>query len=890
MVRPQLSITPPLPEDIRIKELSDGVRYVLPRKKDVLRWILLGLMVLVAAGCVAILLSGIAGLGDVRLFSFHGVMSGFVRAYLLFLAIGGMFFGLFVSLGHEEIELGSRRLRQSFVFLGLRVSRTRQLRHIRQLVVSALPSVGRAGEQETRKKRDIWSSPPFLLHAVVRGEKVFTIARGHPAQWLVILAEDMANRWPETVQPRNDDRQTASVEIVDLTPRAWGERVTGTSLRRPDPARVDIDFEVAKIMLQARADTDWFLGKMSGIGMAGIMAAMWAWLFLGWPFWFICLGAAALVEVFLFIFHPHSGIFPATLRVEPGSLNSSGIGWLWRSVHCAKDEIKGILVHLCQQRQVGRFIARVEVVSLDGKSRPVWVGREREARRVGKIVAESLGVKLAARQEELPENSGQTGSALPPGKMKAQMEPWDSDKRPQRPGIWPHLKPIAVFSVVFAVVVGGVLLFRGIVMSKFNAVRARIRSLGYPAMIDEVEELIQEEAKGPNAAKIYREAFEKYVDVPEQLTGKIPLLGTRDSPELPEPYEPFPPPLEEAVREYLRLNAEALRKLHEASRIQHCHWSWNVREDPMFREQSFPELLNDGARMLVLRAVVRAVDGDGSGAVRSLKACVALAESLKNQPDSGSQFLRLSCVDRLVRDGLDQVLVRSSPEETDLKTLADSLMRTERPKTFPRMLAVDHSCMVYWWTHFLENGIGDESEGWLSGRSLRRVSGLVHRSGLLHLPLIGPSRFTADALEICEDPMRRWGRRFKTLEKSRGSRGLFSLLLLPVEPARRSTIFVSNAARVRAACTALAVERYRLIEGRLPPDLKALVPQYLNKVPRDPFVDAPLRFRSLHSGYVVYSVGPNRRDDAGSGKKIKEGQVEGWPKDIAICIRRKASR
>jgi hypothetical protein len=44
-----------------------------------------------------------------------------------------------------------------------------------------------------------------------------------------------------------------------------------------------------------------------------------------------------------------------------------------------------------------------------------------------------------------------------------------------------------------------------------------------------------------------------------------------------------------------------------------------------------------------------------------------------------------------------------------------------------------------------------------------------------------------------------------------------------------------------------------------------LVPQYLASVPVDPFDGLPVRYKVLPTGYVVYSLGTNGKDDGGDG-------------------------
>lgn len=69
--------------------------------------------------------------------------------------------------------------------------------------------------------------------------------------------------------------------------------------------------------------------------------------------------------------------------------------------------------------------------------------------------------------------------------------------------------------------------------------------------------------------------------------------------------------------------------------------------------------------------------------------------------------------------------------------------------------------------------------------------------------------------------------------------------------------------RHAALLTAIAIERFRLRERRLPEKLEELVPAYLAQVPHDPEDDKPLRYRKLKRGYVVYGLGADGQDNGG---------------------------
>jgi hypothetical protein len=73
-----------------------------------------------------------------------------------------------------------------------------------------------------------------------------------------------------------------------------------------------------------------------------------------------------------------------------------------------------------------------------------------------------------------------------------------------------------------------------------------------------------------------------------------------------------------------------------------------------------------------------------------------------------------------------------------------------------------------------------------------------------------------------------------------------------------------DAAALRCGSVLLATERYHKAEGRWPKQLADLVPQYLSRVPIDPYDKAPLRFHRTKDGFVIYSIGEDEQDNGGN--------------------------
>ncbi len=76
-------------------------------------------------------------------------------------------------------------------------------------------------------------------------------------------------------------------------------------------------------------------------------------------------------------------------------------------------------------------------------------------------------------------------------------------------------------------------------------------------------------------------------------------------------------------------------------------------------------------------------------------------------------------------------------------------------------------------------------------------------------------------------------------------------------------VSIRNQALLRCFYVAFAVERFRKSHGRWPDSLAALVPEFLGELPTDPYNGDPLKYRRLKDGVVIYSVGPDGKDDGG---------------------------
>ncbi len=93
-------------------------------------------------------------------------------------------------------------------------------------------------------------------------------------------------------------------------------------------------------------------------------------------------------------------------------------------------------------------------------------------------------------------------------------------------------------------------------------------------------------------------------------------------------------------------------------------------------------------------------------------------------------------------------------------------------------------------------------------------------------------------------------------------------------------------AQQRITLTALALESFQNEHGKLPEKLEELVPHFLKEVPEDPFTGLDLEYRRTAKGYVIYSVGPDRKDNGGLEKANKEQSADRKAYDITFIVER----
>jgi hypothetical protein len=433
-----------------------------------------------------------------------------------------------------------------------------------------------------------------------------------------------------------------------------------------------------------------------------------------------------------------------------------------------------------------------------------------------------------------------------------------------------------------------------------------IHRAGFPVTWVELDKWYARPPSGENAADVYREAFahfETWTNKPAQLStpsdadnkskfssrprSKRDLLPVVGMAVLPPRPEPLPAEMRQLVADYLADNAEAVRLLHRAATMKSCRYPVDLAKGfatPLHHLNS----IRQAARLLFLEALQDTEQQQPQEAVESVAVSLGVAGSLDQEPELISQLVRIACQGITV-DSLERVLSRMALTDEQLAKLATALEESEDPQAMTRAFVGERCCGA----GFFENArrgkfpfeeIGGADNQWLS---VRPLSALYRATGLLELD-------EESYLDLMEQDVK--ATQLPPPENMAAARALddevnhvarwcmFSRMLLPALD--KAVVKAARCdAKMRDAQTAIAVERYRLANGRLPNQLRDLTPTFLPAVPADPFDGKPLRYKPLAKGYVVYSVGEDREDNGGTEKNAK-GQSYVPGTDITFIVER----
>ena len=430
------------------------------------------------------------------------------------------------------------------------------------------------------------------------------------------------------------------------------------------------------------------------------------------------------------------------------------------------------------------------------------------------------------------------------------------------------------------IAVAAFVLFRIGARSKLQARIDAIRAAGYPATCAELDAWYTIPASAENGADYIVDALSWYQ---KSLSPADPDLAQKVyNAELPARTAPLDEAAKSLIAQHISDNQQALKLLHKGAAAEHFRYpvDFTAGFDALMPDLSD---IREAAMLLKLEAVLHAENGEPQLAADSVISGFGLARSLAKEPVLVSQLVRIAG-QALAVSTLEQVINRTELTDRQLAELGKCIANAEDLSDMS-VGFVGERCMGI--SFFNEPKSVDP--GLTGGApavpllSLYKATGLVDKSALLYLD------FMDDYMRLFQVPPHEREKEADAIEAKVEATPKIYILLHIFMPAlgRVTTLDVRGIAQLRTGRVGLAIQRYRLAEGKLPDALTDLVPGYLDAVPKDPFDGNDLRYKKLETGFVVYSIGEDKSDDGGKERppKRKRGtEPANW--DVTFIVER----
>ena len=267
--------------------------------------------------------------------------------------------------------------------------------------------------------------------------------------------------------------------------------------------------------------------------------------------------------------------------------------------------------------------------------------------------------------------------------------------------------------------------------------------------------------------------------------------------------------------------------------------------------------LRNTAALLKLNSVVAAIDGDGTAAIASCRAGLHLTRGVNDEPTLICMLVRVSMA-TISAHAAERVMAIAEPKTGLAEYQAELLHEADEPILVHGFRG--ERAWIDATFDFMQNdpaAFNAENDlGFLGSLSVLAYRSRLHEDQLIQL------RIESEYLEIARRPSHEWAAKIRSVDLSE-AKGPAVQLLLPA--AERVTLAVLRSmARLRSLAVGLACERFRQTNGRWPKDLAEIPKSILQNIPRDPYFDAPIQYRLLPDGIVVYSIGSDLHDDEGN--------------------------
>lgn len=401
-----------------------------------------------------------------------------------------------------------------------------------------------------------------------------------------------------------------------------------------------------------------------------------------------------------------------------------------------------------------------------------------------------------------------------------------------------------------------------------------VRAEGYPVTLQELDDWYSIPLDVENSAYVVLDAIDYYSE--PNYVQAMPVVGPVP---LPSRTEPMPGEMKNLIAQFLKDNQKSAEILHKTVDLEYGRYPINLSLGLGTLTPNLSEI-RKCAFLLRLETVYSAENDDSAKVVSSVESILGTARTLSNEPILISQLVRIA-IQNLAASSMEYAMNRTAFSNEEMLDLGGVFEKAEDSSGMKRAIAGESCFMLSVFGNPLS--VSNNMSG--GGLPVTPLLGVYKALGIMdkeEVVFLDTRKEYMDAFEL---PAHKQIDAFNAIQSEVDALPRIYVFLRNLTPAYNRVIVlnVRNIAQIRIVRVALAVQRYRLMKGRLPESLDELVPDFLESVPLDPFDGKQIRYKKLDTGFMIYSIGENRIDDGGEEQpKDKKQGTGNW--DMTFII------
>ena len=311
---------------------------------------------------------------------------------------------------------------------------------------------------------------------------------------------------------------------------------------------------------------------------------------------------------------------------------------------------------------------------------------------------------------------------------------------------------------------------------------------------------------------------------------------------------------------FLQKQSGTIALIFEAAKRNACYFEHNYARPDYSMLLPESNVVVDIARLLALHALWKNHTKDYQAAMRDINAMFILAKHTAEGPFMIMALIGCN-IDRLAIDTL-QTIVRSGQLRADDLQLVKLNTAVSYQRLMQRAFQFDEAMRLN--TFFLRENMYSLFKS-PDGNAMKKD--VIGNSFIYHIFVmdkdIAANRwYTEGVNRLADQPYYQAKDEWSKLFAEGRSKLLLPLILFWLE--KQPKDMARGDAQRATAAIALAMCRYRATNGKYAEKLDDLVPDFLPFVPIDPFDGKPMRLTRADGKLVIYSIGPDGVDDAGT--------------------------